>query len=549
MDKLSNKKTTRLLKTMPAVAMLLSISIASAIDRPGPSLMQAQVKHAEKWSVVPTMGSANAQAMQTGSEGPRSEPWKGGMFPVLFLTASKGAVGTDIAMNTGFRYNIEDLPETTSRTLVYADVDSLKPSDRMIEHGLELARLNGWPIVLESKSKRPGALLSIIRAAFPTAKKIKFPANTTAISIDWKDGIPVIRPTDSRMVESTLLPEPIPRMSSRKWGTPKDPPSYLAYFAAAAFIDNDHVDKSKGVWDHAYYSDPQKYIDKIFGPDKYNLARNDSSRHWDLWVSTEKDTDAAGFKHPLDCVVAWRGTQLNHSNESDLITDLWSLIAFEEKIPDETQWTYMKSIEPKAGRGFVNLLKAQRSKIHHQLFDNNCAFTSVTGHSMGATMAQLFSTELWTAWMTTGDGGYLHDRFIKNTPDDQVFIVYPDPYKAGNDITIRRNSRSQWPFLGRLRAFNPIAPGGKYLRRYARDVMWTKPPNQTPHSYADVHIYCRHNDLAFTYGRKDWLNFGRLDAYEYGPEYGCDTYGTATPTGDSYAAKRANHSLRLWFGL
>ena len=76
MKRQHNVKTTRLLKTMPAAAMLLSISIASAIDRPGPSLINAGVTHAEKWSAVPTMGSANAQAMQTESEGPGSQPWK-----------------------------------------------------------------------------------------------------------------------------------------------------------------------------------------------------------------------------------------------------------------------------------------------------------------------------------------------------------------------------------------------------------------------------------------------------------------------------------------
>jgi Lipase (class 3) len=548
MKRQHNVKTKRLLKTMPAVAMLLSISIASAIDRPGPRLINAEVTHAGTWSAVPTMGSANAQAMQTESEGPGSQPWKGGMFPALFLTASKGAVGTDIENNTGFRYNIENLPETISKTLVYADVDSLKPSDRMIEQGLELARLNGWPVVLESKSKKVGALRSIIRAAFPAAKKINLPANTTAISIEWKDGVPAIRPTDSLKVETTLLPEAFsPMASAREFqtrGVPTTPPTYLAYFAAAAFIDVDHVDQSRGVWDHAYYSNPQSYINKIFGSGVYTLVRDDSSRHWDLWKSVGTSNDDFGFSHPSECIVAWRGTQLRFSNEIDLITDLASLFTFDEKFPNETSWSLFASTDPKGGRGFINMLTGQRSKIHHQLFRNNCALTSVTGHSMGGSMAQLFGTELWSAWFRSGNGGYLSDRFIKNLPVGQTRVTYPDPYNQGNDVTINLLSLSRWPYLYRMHALNPIAPGNTTLKQYDNEVM-LKPPNVPGLAVPRTHIYCRTNDLAFAYGKTNWLNFGAGTV----AQYGCDTFAPAAQTGTSYSARRANHSIRLWFGL
>ncbi len=545
MKRQHNVKTTRLLKTMPAVAMLLGISIASAIDRPGPRLINAEVTHAGTWSAVPTMGSANAQAMQTASEGPVSQPWKGGMFPVLFLTVSKGAVGTDIENNTGFRYNIENLPETISKTLVYADVDSLKPSDRMIEQGLELARLNGWPVVLESKSKKLGALRSIIRAAFPAAKKINLPANTTAISIEWKDGIPAIRPTDSRIVESTLLPEPLYGTKNHLYGTPVDPPSHLAFFAAAAFIDKDHVDQSRGQWDHAYYSNPQIYINKIFGTNVYKLVRDDSSRHWDLWKSVSTSYDDFGYLHPSECIVAWRGTQLRTSNESDLISDIASLVTFDETFPNLTGWSGYPGTYPKGGRGFIDMLKNNRSKIHHQLFANNCALTSVTGHSMGGSMAQLFGVELWSAWFRSGNGGYLNMRFIEDLPLGRTTITYPDPYNAGNDVIINLKSDKRWPYLHRMHSWNPIAPGNATLRQYDNEVM-LKPENVAGLGTPIEIIYCRNNDLAFAYGKTGWVNFGGPSATE---GHGCDKWYPAAQTGTSYNARRANHSIRLWFGL
>ncbi len=486
-------------------------------------------------------------AVLNGVSDPEFEYWKGGMFPALFLTASKGIVGNEIANNTGFRYNIDNLPESISKTLVYADVDGLKPSDRMIEHGLELAKLNDWPVVLESKSKKPGALRSVIAAAFPAARKINLPLNTTVISIDWKDGLPVIRPTDSRMVESTLLPEPSSHMASARQfqtkGVPQTPPTYLAYFAAA-FIDSDHVDQSRGVWDHAYYSNPQNYINKIYGPNVYTLVRNDSSRHWDLWKSVGTSVDDFGFSHPTECIVAWRGTQLRFSNEIDLITDLASLFTFDEKFPNETSWSLFTSNDPKGGRGFVNMLKDQRSKIHHQLFLHNCALTSVTGHSMGGTMAQLFGTELWSAWFRSGNGGYLNDRFIKNLPAGQTRVTYPDPYNEGKDVTINLRSSSRWPYLYRMHALNPIAPGNTNLKKYDNEVMLV-PPNVPGIAQPRTHIYCRTNDLAFAYGKKDWVNFGAGNV----ASYGCDSFASASQTGTSYSARRANHSIRLWFGL
>ncbi len=530
------------------IAMSLSIlglaaGIASAASATERYAMRAGDER--EWRFIPGAARESAGALLSGVSDSASEPWNGGMFPALFLTASKGSVGNEISNNTGFRYNIHNLPESISKTLVYADVDGLKPSDRIIEHGLELAKLNGWPVVLESKSKKPGALRSIIAAAFPAANKINLPLNATAISIDWKNGMPVIGPTDSRMVQSTLLPGPISHMSSTSkgamWGTPKDPPTYLAFFAAAAFIDSDHVDQSRGVWDHAYYSNPQNYINKIFGSDTYTLVRNDSSRHWDLWKTVATSTDENGGVHPTECIVAWRGTQLKMSNEIDLITDLASLLTFDEKLPNETSWSLFSSKDPKAGRGFVDMLKNQRSKIHHQLFFHGCAKTSVTGHSMGGAMAQLFAVELWSAWFTSGNGGYLNDRFIKNMPPDQRTITYPDPYNEGNDVTFRRLSTYRWPYLFRVHAMNPIAPGNETLKTYATEV-FKKPHNISTTPQPGVRIYCRTNDLAFAYGKSGWLNFGAN-------EHGCTLLYEAADAGTSYAARRKNHSIRLWFGL
>lgn len=526
--------------------MGLAAGIADAA--PGTERHAMRAGYERDWRFIPDPVRENVGASLSGGSDSASEPWNGGMFPVLFLTASKGTIGNEISNNTGFRYNIHNLPESISKTLVYADVDGRKPSDRMIEQGLELARLNGWPVVLESKSKKPGALRSIIAAAFPAARKINLPLNTTAISIDWKAGVPVIRATDSRMVESTLLPEPISPMAAAGQfptkGVPQTPPTYLAYFAAAAFIDSDHVDQSRGVWDHAYYSNPQNYINKIYGSNVYTLVRNDSSRHWDLWKSVATSTDDFGFQHPSECIVAWRGTQLRFSNEIDLITDLASLFTFDEKFPNETSWSLFASNDPKAGRGFVNMLTGQRSKIHHQLFLNNCALTSVTGHSMGGAMAQLFGTELWSAWFRSGNGGYLNDRFIKNLPAGQTRVTYPDPYNEGKDVTINLRSSSRWPYLYRMHALNPIAPGNTNLKKYDNEVMLV-PPNVSGIGQPRTHVYCRTNDLAFAYGKKDWVNFGAGNV----ASYGCDTFAPASDTGTSYSARRKNHSIRLWFGL
>ena len=549
------KKTqsTLLLKVLPACAIFLSAGGASALEGADTGLNNAEIwrvvpaVNSGKWLAPSATGHTNRQNIRQESQGLQPQSWKGGMFPALFLTASKGTVGTEIANNTGFRYDIHNLPETISKTLVYADVDSLRPSDQMIEQGLELARLNGWPVVLESKTKKLGALRSIIRAAFPAEKKINLPANTTAISIEWKDGTPVIRPTDSLKVEATLLPEPMSRMSSVKaklYGTPKDPPTYLAFFAAAAFIDVDHIDQSRGVWDHAYYGNPQSYINKIYGSNVWTLVRDDGGRHWDLWKSVQTSKDDFGFSHPTECIVAWRGTQLRFSNEIDLITDLASLFTFDEKFPNETSWSLLVSNDPKGGRGFINMLKDNRSKIHHQLFLNNCALTSVTGHSMGGAMAQLFGTELWSAWFRSGNGGYLNDRFIKNLPAGQTRVTYPDPYNQGNDVTINLRSSSRWPYLYRMHALNPIAPGNTTLKQYDNEVM-LKPPNVPGLAVPRTHIYCRTNDLAFAYGKTNWLNFGAGTV----AQYGCDSFDPAAQTGTSYSARRANHSIRLWFGL
>lgn len=531
-----------------AVALSVMTCAAGTAGAAPPTERQAMGGHGQEWRLIAGTAQNGADAMPNGVQGPQSEAWKGGLFPVLFLTESKGDIGSEIATRTGFSYDVHSLPDRMLDVLVYADADELASKPLLARESFRLARMNGWPVVLESKSGNARAVRSTIAAAI--AGRGGSPQTASAVSIQWRNGSARIAPTSSHAVESELLgaialPDQNAGGSQAKYAhdTPKLPPNYTTYFAAAAFIDSDHVDTSRGKLDHAYYSNPQNYINYIFGDNVWTLAANDESRHWDLWKTVATSNDDKGYPHPSKCMVAWRGTQLRFSNEIDLITDLASILTFDELFPNETAWSLFGSKDPRGGRGFINMLKGQRAKIHYQLLKNNCAYTEVTGHSMGGAMAQQFGTELWSAWFNTGNGGYLWTKLVKDLRPGRTTATFTDPYGNGNDLSINVLRASRFPYLGRMLAWNPIAPAGATFRQYNNEVM-KKPPNVSGIPQPTQHIYCRENDLAFKYGKSGWVNVGSSN-----DTYGCDSRATAGDSGTSFSAKRKNHSIRLWFGL
>jgi Lipase (class 3) len=533
----------RMLLLMATSLAICAFSSASAIER-----IPKDMNQNREWNIV---NSGITDRMNASATKPESQPWKGGLFPVLFLTEANGRVGSDIAHNTGFGYSIDNLPKDIPNVLVYADVDSLKPNDGILREGLQLAKMNRWTVVIESSRNRAGVLSSSLKAALPNVTYK--PSGGMAVSIEWKNGLPIARSVDSSTVANRLLPlidgHNLPsRNISAKYAheTPVLPPNYTAYFAAAAFIDVDHVEPARGPLDHAHYSNPQDYIDYIFGANTWKLAHNDSGRRWDLWKTTATTNDNGGNSHPNVCIVSFRGTQLHYSNEYDLFVDLLSDVA-SASINNEIHWTGSGWSVAWIGLGFKQDVSSLRNAINFKLIQNSCGYTVVTGHSLGGALAQVFAVDLWNNWKRTGDGGYLINKFTPQLSPGRNYVVYENPF-GGADLGFSVLQTKLFPYLGSLQAWNPIAPGTIGFASYYIETT-SRNPNDPQISLPYRQVYCRRNDLALIYrASAGWKSVGTLID---GDANGCTSWAPAVSgaTGPSYSERRKNHSVRNWFGL
>jgi Lipase (class 3) len=533
-----NRKVLTLTAAISAAVLISGIaSAAGSADSFAPTEKQAQ-----QWRMVPKVGMTNLSTPSTLDLTPSAQPWKAGMFPVLFLTESKGSIGSDIARETWFAYDARNLPpERMSKVLVYADADSLSLKSTLALESIRLAKVSGWPIVLESKSGNRNALRSALVAAQLNIARL--PKNVAAVSIEWRNGEALIRPTTSHDIESRLLTIiELPQVESGGFAAkfahtpPQLPPKNSAFFAAAAFIDPDHVESNQPAIDHAHYSNPQSYINYIYGSGVWTLAHDDSSRTWDLWKTSTTSRGPDGIYRPDRCLVSFRGTQLNGAGEWDVLIDITSTTLADAILEYEVGWVgYGYSIyQPTIGAGFSSRMRNQRSKIFYKLLENRCANTVVTGHSLGGAMAQIFAAELHSAWSTTGDGGYLTNKL-------NAGANFVSPFDRSKSLALNRRTQ-QALHLESMDAWNPIRFGNYFNFLYYN----TGAMQGHPLGYAlpVTNVYCRRNDLALTYGKLGWRNVGSDE-----DQLGCDNWADAVNTGGTYAAKRSNHAIRNWFGL
>lgn len=533
-----NQKASALTVAISAAVLVTGIVSAAA---PEGSFTSTEEK-AQQWRMVTKVRMPNLSTQSSLDLSPTRQPWKAGMFPVLFLTESKGSIGSDIARETWFAYDAHNLPpERMSKVLVYADADSLSPKSTLALESIRLARVNGWPLVLESRSGNWNALRSAIVAA--QLNTARLPKKVAAVSIEWSNGEAVIRPTTSRDIESRLLTTiELPQEESGGFSAkfahtpPKLPPKNSAFFSAAAFIDPDHVESNQPAIDHMHYSNPQSYINYIYGSGVWTLAHDDSSRTWDLWKTNASSKGPDGIYRPNRCLVAFRGTQLHGKGEWDSLIDFTSLAYDDLSSPYEVVWRGFGSdtYEPKIGWGFVFRMNNQRPKIFYKLLENRCANTVVTGHSLGGAMAQIFAAELHSAWSSTGERGFLTNKLT-------VGANFVSPFDKTKSLALNRK-RDQPLHLESMEAWNPIRFGNYFYFLYYHDGAMKAHP--LSYKRPDIDVYCRRNDVALTYGKQGWLNVGTDEE-----PYGCITWADAVNTGTSFSARRSNHAIRNWFGL
>jgi Lipase (class 3) len=522
-----------------AIAMSLSLIVcvigtAAAAPLPAIGRDAAAPDQNRAWRFIPVTASGGGAVSNSAVE-----PWKGGLFPVLFLTDSKGPIGAEIAQKTGFAYTIDTLPERMRDVLVYADADVLRRNPVLAQESFRLAKVNGWSVVLESARGDADAVRSTLTGAL--GRQLAGPKRLGAVSVTWRGGVAQTAATSARQVSQSLLgtvvlPEAVPAAGIAKYAhnTPALPPHYSAFFAAAAFIDSAHQEPTTPVTDHMHYANPQNYINYIFGADVWTLAHDDDSRTWDIWKSVATSRDPAGTYRPNTCILAFRGTQLYGTGEWDAIIDITSLLDTRE-IDNEINWSGYTNHRTAVGGGFMYRLRNQRDKIFYKLIENKCATTLVTGHSLGGAMAQIFGIYVHTAWTSTGDGGYLHNKL---TPTNGFFR---NPFKTdGSGLTV--NLRTGIVLhTGDMRAWNPIKMANRGFTDYYRAAS-DSPDNL--YGAPSRKVYCRRNDLALGYGMAGWRNVGTVDDAD-----GCDSWAAAVDTGTTYAAKRKNHAIRNWFGL
>ena len=355
-----------------------------------------------------------------------------GFMPLTFALGMMGSEIIDHSAKTASA--IDDERESSFVPLAYAEIDSL--ASGLFPETLDAINASvdrGLPVLLESSSWDVAGLRTFVHSMFPTADTSEI-ENTAVLIWKTKDQI-TVKNADHTQAQM-LAGIPFNQTMEGK----------LAASTALAKATRIH-------W-------TVKFAEKAFEATPtdgdYNLVWNNDVV--DVWSKKTAPKDK--------CVVAWRGS----NSLGDWLRNLQSQV-FEPMAID--------GIPVGAGKGasgFVTRLHNLDNDIRSKLSASGCKNIIVTGHSLGAAMAQLFTLQLLhnTNFNVTDLRAYNPPRTGDETAQ-ATFQNKQSQLESGYGIYCRNGDPVGPIPLGFVR-FGPTTPGEYACTMWAPRVAWFNLP-------------------------------------------------------------------------
>lgn len=287
-------------------------------------------------------------------------------LPVLMLTDTIGDTGVELVRGGATLYTLKNFDLKTPQAMVYLDVDTFDDTSPENKQALELARTEGWPVVIESFAWNSTEVARVTRELFPEASG-KSITDTTAIveanSSGWSAKNTHPSEVASKAGIATESPNEQDPSRSESVAKLRAPNSHLAHFANLAYTR--HLPSPIVVawgnlgWDVRYDGDVVKVFSRRF---RYPGQHNNNPGY-------------------ISCIVSWRGTSasINPWSWGDWLRNF------------ESQFTFHAEVYPgspiKVGRGYRDRYFNQRQNLNL----TDCGVIGTTGHSLGGGMAELFA--------------------------------------------------------------------------------------------------------------------------------------------------------------